>query len=116
MVNIRRIVEAGVQLQVRTGKAFLRCLAMLVLTAVPAAKAAGAGAPAGQPSAVQYLDGRFMGPIRGGRVLTVAGTHGANRHLSFGAVEGGVWRSGDGELCARPTGGAQANCPFGTVG
>jgi photosystem II stability/assembly factor-like uncharacterized protein len=43
----------------------------------------------------QDLKWRLIGPFRGGRVLTVAGIPGDNRHFYFGAVDGGVWATQD---------------------
>ena len=47
------------------------------------------------PSFYQALRWRFIGPFRGGRVLTVTGTAGDDRHFYFGAVDGGVWATQD---------------------
>lgn len=47
------------------------------------------------PSLYQDLHWRLIGPFRGGRVLTVAGVPGDNRHFYFGAVDGGVWATQD---------------------
>jgi photosystem II stability/assembly factor-like uncharacterized protein len=47
------------------------------------------------PSAYQDLHWRMIGPFRGGRVLTVAGIAGDARKFYFGAVDGGVWATGD---------------------
>ncbi|MGD0866760.1 MAG: hypothetical protein ABSA49_14520, partial [Rhizomicrobium sp.] len=47
------------------------------------------------PSAYQDLQWRMIGPFRGGRVLTVAGIAGDARKFYFGAVDGGVWATGD---------------------
>ncbi len=48
------------------------------------------------PSWYGELQWRFIGPFRGGRVLTVAGIPGDTRHFYFGAVDGGVWKTEDG--------------------
>ena len=79
----------------------MRGLAWLVV-GLSVANLAGAvqrGAVAG-PSAVapadyQALHWRLIGPFRGGRVLTVTGIPGDNRHFYFGAVDGGVWATQD---------------------
>ncbi|HET6807105.1 MAG TPA: hypothetical protein VFH59_16850 [Frateuria sp.] len=47
------------------------------------------------PALYQGLHWRLIGPFRGGRVLTVAGVPGDNRHFYFGAVDGGVWATQD---------------------
>jgi photosystem II stability/assembly factor-like uncharacterized protein len=47
------------------------------------------------PSWYQDLHWRLIGPFRGGRVLTVAGIAGDARRFYFGAVDGGVWATGD---------------------
>jgi photosystem II stability/assembly factor-like uncharacterized protein len=47
------------------------------------------------PSMVQALQWRFVGPFRGGRVLAVTGIAGDSRHFYFGAVDGGVWATED---------------------
>ncbi len=47
------------------------------------------------PSLYQALHWRFIGPFRGGRVLTVTGIAGDNRYFYFGAVDGGVWATKD---------------------
>jgi len=68
---------------------------MLTITAIPAAVADIAEAPAVQPSWFQDLHWRFIGPFRGGRVLTVTGIPGDSRRFYFGAVDGGVWATDD---------------------
>ena len=47
------------------------------------------------PSIVQALQWRLVGPFRGGRVLAVTGIAGDSRHFYFGAVDGGVWATED---------------------
>jgi photosystem II stability/assembly factor-like uncharacterized protein len=47
------------------------------------------------PSTLQALQWRFVGPFRGGRVLAVTGIAGDSRHFYFGAVDGGVWSTED---------------------
>ena len=42
------------------------------------------------PSMLQALQWRLVGPFRGGRVLAVTGIAGDSRHFYFGAVDGGV--------------------------
>ena len=54
------------------------------------------GAQAGiDPSMLQALKWRLVGPFRGGRVLAVTGIAGDSRHFYFGAVDGGVWATED---------------------
>ncbi len=69
----------------------LRHLAVLVLGLCAALSAEAAV----DPSAYQDLHWRMIGPFRGGRVLTVAGIAGDARRFYFGAVDGGVWATGD---------------------
>ncbi len=47
------------------------------------------------PSMLQALQWRLVGPFRGGRVLAVTGIAGDSRHFYFGAVDGGVWATED---------------------
>jgi len=58
------------------------------------AAATAQGAPV-DPSLFQDLHWRSVGPFRGGRVLAVAGAPDDPRRFYFGAVNGGVWRTGD---------------------
>ena len=44
---------------------------------------------------LQPLEWRSIGPFRGGRVLTVSGVPGEPDHFYFGAVNGGVWETGN---------------------
>jgi photosystem II stability/assembly factor-like uncharacterized protein len=57
-------------------------------------------APSGPPPYPAPLGGaalrwRLIGPFRGGRVLAVSGVPGRPETFYFGAVGGGVWRTGD---------------------
>ncbi|HEX3652239.1 MAG TPA: hypothetical protein VHU18_05375 [Rhizomicrobium sp.] len=74
----------------------IRAISLALLTTLIATAAA---APDSQslvsPSWYQDLHWRFIGPFRGGRVLTVAGVPGDSRHFWFGAVDGGVWATTD---------------------
>ena len=45
---------------------------------------------------------RLLGPHRGGRVLAVAGVPGDARTFYFGAVDGGVWRTGNAGVTWEP--------------
>ncbi len=47
------------------------------------------------PQLYQALHWRLIGPFRGGRVLAVSGIPGDAQHFYFGAVDGGVWKTGD---------------------
>ena len=66
-----------------------------ILAATLAAFAAFHASAAVDPSWFQGLHWRLIGPFRGGRVLTVEGIPGDNRHFYFGAVDGGVWATND---------------------
>ena len=45
---------------------------------------------------------RYIGPCRGGRVLTVTGIPGSPFTYYFGGVAGGVWRTTDGGASWQP--------------
>lgn len=47
------------------------------------------------PALYGDLHWRLIGPFRGGRVLAVAGVPGRAQEFYFGAVNGGVWKTGD---------------------
>src|SRR6476661_10487534 len=47
------------------------------------------------PSLLQDLRWRLIGPFRGGRVLAVSGVPGEPAHFYFGSVNGGVWETHD---------------------
>ncbi|HEY6619179.1 MAG TPA: hypothetical protein VIY68_06530 [Steroidobacteraceae bacterium] len=64
------------------------------LGVMSAVSALGAQA-AVDPSMLQALKWRLVGPFRGGRVLAVTGIAGDSRHFYFGAVDGGVWSTED---------------------
>ena len=70
---------------------------LLVSTCLAVISALGAlGAQAAvDPSMLQALQWRLVGPFRGGRVLAVTGIAGDSRHFYFGAVDGGVWSTED---------------------
>ncbi len=54
------------------------------------------------PAAYGVLRWRLIGPHRGGRVLAVAGIPGDGATFYFGAVDGGVWRSGNAGVTWEP--------------
>src|SRR6266516_4797946 len=54
------------------------------------------------PAAYGALRWRLIGPHRGGRVLAVAGIPGDGATFYFGAVDGGVWRSGNAGVTWEP--------------
>ena len=84
----------------------------LVVLALGAATALTAHA-AVDPSSFQSLSWRSIGPFRGGRVLTVAGVPGDDRHFYFGAVDGGVWATQDAGRTWQPI---FDNEPVGSIG
>jgi photosystem II stability/assembly factor-like uncharacterized protein len=65
------------------------------------------------PSFYQALHWRLIGPFRGGRVLTVTGIAGDDRHFYFGAVDGGVWATRDAGRTWQPIFDSQ---PVGSIG
>ena len=65
------------------------------------------------PALFQDLHWRSIGPFRGGRVLTVAGVPGDTQHYYFGAVNGGIWETGDAGRTWQPIFDSQ---PVGTIG
>src|SRR6202047_5469201 len=69
-------------------------LVSIWLGAMSALSVLGAQA-AVDPSMLQALQWRLVGPFRGGRVLAVTGIAGDSRHFYFGAVDGGVWSTED---------------------
>jgi photosystem II stability/assembly factor-like uncharacterized protein len=81
--------------------------ALLLLCSAAAAQAAV------DPTLFGDLHWRSIGPFRGGRVLTVAGVPGDPRHYFFGAVNGGIWETGDAGRTWQPIFDSQ---PIGTVG
>ncbi len=65
------------------------------------------------PSLYQALQWRLIGPFRGGRVLTVSGIPGDDRHFYFGAVDGGVWATKDAGRTWQPIFDSE---PVGSIG
>ncbi len=84
-------------------------LAGLILSLCPLLAAAAAPV---RP-ALDALHWRLIGPYRGGRVLAVAGVPGEHDHFYFGAVNGGVWESGDAGRTWQPRFDAM---PVGSIG
>ena len=54
------------------------------------------------PSFLQALRWRLVGPYRGGRVLGVAGVPGDSKVYYFGAAGGGLWKTTDGGVVWKP--------------
>src|SRR3954468_17590532 len=65
------------------------------------------------PSLLQDLRWRLIGPFRGGRVLAVSGVPGEPEHFYFGSVNGGVWESRDAGRTWQPI---FAQQPIGSIG
>src|ERR1700721_1408622 len=97
------------RLQLRRGFALLVSIGLGVMSAL---SALGAHA-AVDPSMLQALQWRLVGPFRGGRVLAVTGIAGDSRHFYFGAVDGGVWSTEDAGRTWQPI---FDNEPAGSIG
>ena len=80
-------------------------LAVLFLT--------GSGVFAVEPTLLQDLRWRLIGPFRGGRVLAVSGVPGEPQHFYFGSVNGGVWETNDAGRTWEPIFDSQ---PIGSIG
>ncbi|PYQ63251.1 MAG: hypothetical protein DMF53_10705, partial [Acidobacteria bacterium] len=65
------------------------------------------------PSLLQDLRWRLIGPFRGGRVLAVTGVPGEPEHFYFGGVNGGVWETRDAGRTWQPVFDGQ---PIGSIG
>ena len=65
------------------------------------------------PSLLQDLRWRLIGPFRGGRVLAVTGVPGEPEHFYFGSVNGGVWETRDAGRTWQPVFDGQ---PIGSIG
>ncbi len=65
------------------------------------------------PSLLQDLRWRLIGPFRGGRVLAVSGVPGEPEHFYFGSVNGGVWETNDAGRTWLPIFDSQ---PIGSIG
>src|ERR1700675_1556690 len=76
---------------VRRGSSLLVSIWLGVMSALSALGAQAAV----DPSMLQALQWRLVGPFRGGPVLAVTGISGDSRHFYFGAVDGGAWSTED---------------------
>src|SRR3954470_494451 len=65
------------------------------------------------PSLLQDLRWRLIGPFRGGRVLAVTGVPGEPEHFYFGSVNGGGWEPRDAGRTWQPIFDSQ---PIGSIG
>jgi hypothetical protein len=83
-----------------------------LLPAVLLLAASGASA-AVDPSLLQDLRWRLIGPFRGGRVLAVSGVPAEPAHFYFGSVNGGVWETHDAGRTWQPIFDSQ---PIGSIG
>jgi photosystem II stability/assembly factor-like uncharacterized protein len=87
---------------------------LLASFAVPAAplRAQGAGV---DPALFAGLRWRNIGPFRGGRAVAVSGVAGDARTFYFGAVGGGVWKSGNAGRTWTPVMDSQPVASIGAV-
>ena len=53
------------------------------------------------PSSLDSLEWRLIGPFRGGRVVAVAGDSVHPQVFYFGSTGGGVWKTTDGDILWR---------------
>jgi len=74
---------------------------------------AGSSVFAVEPSLLQEMRWRLIGPFRGGRVLAVSGVPGEPQHFYFGSVNGGVWETRDAGRTWQPIFDGQ---PVGSIG
>src|ERR1051326_2097040 len=74
----------------------------LSLTLLSCSGLALAAAPSYDPSLFKALEWRSIGPNRGGRSITSAGSSSRPFEYYFGAVGGGLWKTSDGGLTWRP--------------
>ena len=74
----------------------------LRLTLLISCVAALRAAPAYDPSVFASLQWRSIGPARGGRSITCAGTSSRPNEYYFGATGGGLWKTTDAGLTWRP--------------
>src|SRR6266700_90554 len=75
----------------------------LRLTALISSAAALCAAAVYDPTIFANLQWRSIGPLRGGRSITCAGSPSRPEEYYFGAVGGGLWKTTDGGLTWRPT-------------
>jgi hypothetical protein len=95
--------------------ALLRRMALAIFSTLFAIAAGAPIEPLVPASWYQDLHWRFIGPFRGGRVLTVAGIPGDSRHFWFGAVDGGVWATNDSGRTWSPIYDSQPDGSIGAV-
>ena len=77
-------------------------LAAALTLAIPQADATTGGRePAVDPTHLQAMEYRLVGPFRGGRVTAVAGVPGQPRTFYMGSTGGGVWKTIDGGISWR---------------
>ena len=81
-------------------KVFSGFVLVLVSLGILASSALAQGGPPAPPSGPQIW--RNIGPDRGGRSLTVAGSSSRPNEYYFGAVGGGVWKTVDGGTTWKP--------------
>jgi photosystem II stability/assembly factor-like uncharacterized protein len=74
----------------------------LSLTLLSCSGLALAAAPSYDPSLFKALEWRSIGPNRGGRSITSAGSSSRPFEYYFGAVGGGLWKTSDGGLTWKP--------------
>ena len=73
--------------------------ALIVLIGLPVATYAWQSEIASvDPSYLQLLHWRMVGPSRGGRVTAVAGDYTNKQVFYFGATGGGIWKTDDGGI------------------
>src|SRR6266567_3215554 len=78
----------------------MRKIALVLLSCVAATVLFAA--PAYDPAIFSNLQWRSIGPLRGGRSIASAGSSSRPLEYYFGAVGGGLWKTGDGGLTWRP--------------
>lgn len=89
----------------RAGASVLALAAVLLLPAGPIH--AQAAAPTVEPTVFGGLSWRNVGPNRGGRSISVAGTPSRPLEYYFGATGGGVWKTTDAGATWNPVGDGQ---------
>jgi photosystem II stability/assembly factor-like uncharacterized protein len=83
----------------RFALALLACSALIPVPVQVAAKAATA---VRQPTPLEGLKYRLVGPFRGGRATGVSGVAGDPNTFYFGAASGGLWKTTDGGISWKP--------------